>query len=65
MVNEWVGCHSPEVRCAPLAAGTEVTRVRALSPGPVSARLLAAGACQEGKPAAFPDSSMARILWSV
>ena len=42
-IREWVRCHSPEVPCAPVAASAELTSMRALSPGPESARLLTTG----------------------
>ena len=50
---QWVGCHSPEVPCAPLAASAELTSMRALSPGPKSARLLAAGVGRRVSPQCF------------
>ena len=51
--DQWAGCHSPEVPCAPLAASAELTSMRALSSGPESARLLTAGADRRVSPQCF------------
>ena len=41
ITDQWMGCHSQELPCAPLAAGAELPSVRTLLPVPLSARLLA------------------------